>query len=240
MAIPTLRQAVESAIIAAAHVNAHQSVALALVACQRLGALGSGRWRSAARDLERIESDLATSFEQIEADIEQLAKQLDVAEDSLWAAGEAAALLDAFQEGALTWVDEGGHAERLLNDDLVFGVQVLDEPDAELQGKTLVFTWADPLQPVVWPWEGTWIASGEDQDLDLATADAVVVTDATLGAVTKLLGIQPEMAERALLELAEALTRRALLGDDEDADEDEESEVSAEAGEGNSTNGHII
>src|SRR5215468_8356298 len=49
-------QAVEAAIVASAHLAALQNVSAAAEACQRLGRLSSGRWRSAARDLAALDS----------------------------------------------------------------------------------------------------------------------------------------------------------------------------------------
>src|SRR5437899_6199343 len=55
-------QAVQAAIVASAHLAAYEHVAAAAQACQRLGSLTSGRWRSAGRDLASLEEDLQEAF----------------------------------------------------------------------------------------------------------------------------------------------------------------------------------
>jgi hypothetical protein len=224
VASPTLRTAIDTAILAAAHVNAHQAVTLAFTATQRLGTLSSGRWRSAARDLERLQADLETAFEQVQQDVARQAESLGVDSDDLWSAGEAAAMLEVFQEGALEWLDEDSAADRLLSGDLIYGVAVLDDPDDDDRGTTLVYTWGDPLRPLAWPWERAFISGSGDDALDLFTAGDVEVSDETLGAVCALLSVQPEVAEKALLEVAEALTRSALLGESDDDEDDEDDD----------------
>src|SRR5438067_3539574 len=94
-------QAVQAAIVASAHLAAYEHVAAAAQAFQRLGALTSGRWRSAGRDLARLEEELQTAFATAAAAVESRADELGVPEDALWAVGDAASTLDLLREAAL-------------------------------------------------------------------------------------------------------------------------------------------
>src|ERR1051326_5755958 len=91
-------QAVEAAIVASAHLAALQHVSAAAAACQRLGRLSSGRWRSAARDLDSLEDDLETSLESAAEQLTSRAQELGVPEEALWTVGDAAATLDLLRE----------------------------------------------------------------------------------------------------------------------------------------------
>src|ERR687888_242832 len=91
-------QAVQAAILASAHMAAFEHVSAAALACRRLGSLTSGRWRSVARDLDALEDELQTSFASAADAVTDRASNLGVPEDSLWAAGDAAATLDLLRE----------------------------------------------------------------------------------------------------------------------------------------------
>src|SRR3989442_6602081 len=74
-------QAVQAAIVASAHLAAYEHVAAAAQACQRLGALTSGRWRSAGRDLASLEEDLQTGFATAAAAVQARAGEVGEADD---------------------------------------------------------------------------------------------------------------------------------------------------------------
>src|SRR5260370_14747893 len=100
-------QAVQAAIVACAHLAAYEHVSAAAQACQRLGALTSGRWRAAGRDLATLEEDLQTAFATAAAAGESRADELGVPEDALWAVCDAAGALDLLREAALEETQEG-------------------------------------------------------------------------------------------------------------------------------------
>src|SRR3981081_1993604 len=93
-------QAVQSAIVASAHLAAYEHVAAAAQACQRLGALTSGRWRSAARDLASLEEDRETGFASVAEALTSRADDIGVPEDALWTVGDAAGTLDLLHTAA--------------------------------------------------------------------------------------------------------------------------------------------
>ena len=88
-----LDQAVQAAIVASAHGAAFERVAAARQACERLGSLSSGRWRTAARDLVKLEEDLERGLGDLARDVATRAEVAGVDEDALWTAGDAAGLL---------------------------------------------------------------------------------------------------------------------------------------------------
>src|SRR5215470_4824025 len=98
---PRVRQAVEAGIVASAHLAALQHVSAAAEACQRLGRVSSGRWRSASRDLARLEEDLQTALSSAAELLHTRADDLGVPEDALWTVGDAAGTLDMLRETAL-------------------------------------------------------------------------------------------------------------------------------------------
>src|SRR5262249_18918380 len=121
-------QAVEAAIVASAHLAALQNVSVAAEACQRLGRLSSGRWRSAARDLAALEEDLQTGPESASKAVSTSARDLDVPEDALWAVGDAAGTFDMLRDAALDSVeDDDALVVRVLEGDALFGVSFLED-----------------------------------------------------------------------------------------------------------------
>src|SRR5258706_15726832 len=86
-------QAVQAAIVASAHLAAYEHVAAAAQACQRLGSLTSGRWRSAGRDLASLEEDLQEAFATAASVVQVRADELGGPEGALWAGGGAAGAL---------------------------------------------------------------------------------------------------------------------------------------------------
>src|SRR5262249_1764689 len=133
-------------------------------ACQRLGRLTSGRWRSAARDLASLEEDLETSLTSASENLTSQAQSLQIPEDALWTVGDAAASLDMLRDGALEEIDEDDeHAGGLLEGDVLFGVSFVEDPELPDRGTTLLFGWPDPLSPASWPWQANWVVGdGED------------------------------------------------------------------------------
>src|SRR5438874_9649605 len=103
-------KAVQAAILASAHLAAYEHVVAAAQACQRLGSLSSGRWRSAARDLASLEADLHTAFASVAEAVESQAEDLGVPEDALWAVGDAAGTLDLLKPAALEEVEDDSRA----------------------------------------------------------------------------------------------------------------------------------
>jgi hypothetical protein len=236
----SLAEAVQVAIVASAHATAYERISAAAEACQRLGTLSSGRWRSATRDLERIEEDLERALEQATEDVARRASSLGVPEEALWTIGDAAAVFDTIREDALEMLNEGSDAARLLEDDLLFGVTFVDDAETPNRGRTLLFNWPDPLQPAVWPWEANWVVGEEQQqdedeenaeELDIFQAGDLQVSETLLGEICQALGVEPEAGMRALGEAAEALTRASL-----EAALDIQEEVEVED-EDESTNG---
>src|SRR5947209_13702505 len=94
-------QAVQAGIVASAHLAAFQHVSAAAEACDRLGRLTSGRWRSASRDLAALEEKLETALNSAAETLSSRADDLGVPDDALWTVGDAAATLDALRDAAL-------------------------------------------------------------------------------------------------------------------------------------------
>ena len=132
-------QAVQAAIVASAHLAAYEHVAAAAQACQRLGSLTSGRWRSAGRDLASLEEDLQTAFANAAAAVESRADELGVPEDALWAVGDAAGTLDLLREVALEETEDGGRPAAVLRGQVLFGASFVEDPDLPDRGTTLLF-----------------------------------------------------------------------------------------------------
>lgn len=235
----TLEEAVRSAIVAVAHAHALDRISTATDACERLGALSAGRWRAAARELSSIEDDLERATEQAQADLEQRAAGLDLEFEALWTAGESAAFLDAFADDALEELgDDEDLSARLLQGDALFGVSFVEDADEPNRGATLLFGWADPLQPAVWRWEATWLeiddpdGSAPPAELDLFEVSEIQLGEAMLRQAQGLLDTDEAGARQAFLDVAQALTRSSLIAaaaiDEEDRvpdDEDDEDEA---------------
>src|ERR1051326_8615839 len=122
-------QAVEAAIVASAHLAALQRVSAAAEACQRLGRLSSGRWRSAARDLASLEEDLHTALSSAAETLSTRAEAIGVPEDALWPVGDAAATLDLLRDWALEALDDDdARAAKVLEGEVLFGASMIEDP----------------------------------------------------------------------------------------------------------------
>jgi hypothetical protein len=224
-------QAVQAAIVASAHLAAYEHVAAAAQACQRLGALTSGRWRSAGRDLASLEEDLQTAFANAAAAVESRAEDLGVPEDALWAVGDAAGTLDLLREAALEETEDDGRPAAVLRGQVLFGASFVEDPELPDRGTTLLFGWPEPMSPASWPWQANWIVSdgqdnGEDEDeLDLFEAGEMEGDDSLLAELADELSCSRSDARLALRDAALALTRASLLAgaNDEDEAQDEET-----------------
>ena len=243
-------QAVQAAIVASAHLSAYEHVSAAAQACQRLGSLTSGRWRSAARDLSAIEHDLQTAFASAAEALTSRADELGVPEQALWTVGDAAGTLELLREAALEELEEDVVADRatkILNGHVLFGASFVEDPELPDRGSTLLFGWPEPLSPATWPWQANWVVSesqdgedGEDEDededddehdedeedLDLFEAGEMEGDESMLAELADELSCSRQDARAALRAAAMALTRASLLAgvgadDEEDDDEDD-------------------
>ena len=237
---PRVRQAVEAGIVASAHLAALQHVSAAAEACQRLGRLSSGRWRSAARDLSRLEEDLQTALSSAAELLSTRADDLGVPEDALWTVGDAAGTLDMLREPALEALDEDdARAAKLLEGEVLFGASFVEDPELPDRGTTLLFGWPDPLAPASWPWQANWVVgdgqdsvdgNGADQadeaeELDLFEAGEMEGDAPLLAELADELSCSREDARAALRAAAMALTRASLLaatGDEEEEEDEDE------------------
>src|SRR5690242_7830878 len=123
-------QAVQAGIVASAHMAALQHVSAAAEACQRLGQLTSGRWRSASRGLEGREDELETALSSAAEELSSRAEDLGVPEDALWTVGDAAATLDLLREQAIDGLgDSDARATAILEGEVLFGVSFVEDPD---------------------------------------------------------------------------------------------------------------
>jgi hypothetical protein len=228
-------QAVQAAILASAHLAAFEHVAAAAQACQRLGSLTSGRWRSAARDLNALEDDLQKAFAGVAETVAAHAETLGVAEDALWTVGDAAGTLDLLRDAALDEAEDDSPATRVLQGQVLLGASFVEDPELPDRGTTLLFGWPEPLTPATWPWQANWVVSdgqdnGEDHDadeLDLFEAGELEGEDAMLGELADELAISTAEARLALRDAALALTRASLLAgtaDEELSDDEDEAE----------------
>jgi hypothetical protein len=228
----TVVQAVQAAILASAHLAAYEHVAAAALACARLGALTSGRWRSAARDLSRLEEDLQPAFANAAEAVTSLADDLALPEDTLWAVGDAAGTLELLREVALDEVDQDSRAFQVLHGQVLFGASFVEDPDLPDRGTTLLFGWPEPLTPATWPWQANWVVgdgqdNGADEDeLDLYEAGEMEGDESLLAELADELSCTRQDARGALRDAALALTRASLLAGagDEQVDEDEEGQ----------------
>jgi hypothetical protein len=240
---PRVRQAVEAGIVASAHLAALQHVSAAAEACQRLGRLSSGRWRSAARDLSRLEEDLQTALSSAAELLSTRAEDLGVPEDALWTVGDAAGTLDLLREPALESLDEDdARAAKVLDGEVLFGASFVEDPELPDRGTTLLFGWPDPLAPASWPWQANWVVgegqngvdgNGSDdadaeadgaEELDLFEAGELEGDAPLLADLADELSCSREDARTALRAAAMALTRASLLAASGDDEEDEEEE----------------
>jgi hypothetical protein len=238
---PRVRQAVEAGIVASAHLAALQHVSAAAEACGRLGRLSSGRWRSAARDLSRLEEDLQTALSSAAEVLSTRADDLGVPEDALWTVGDAAGTLDMLREPALEALDEDdARAARVLEGEVLFGASFVEDPELPDRGTTLLFGWPDPLAPASWPWQANWVVGGgkdsvdgngadddseEAEELDLFEAGEMEGDAPLLAELADELSCSREDARAALRAAAMALTRASLLaasGDEEEEDDEDE------------------
>jgi hypothetical protein len=233
----TVVQAVQAAIVASAHLAAYEHVSAAAQACGRLGSLSSGRWRSAARDLEALQDDLHRGFPQLAEAVASRAAELGVEEDSLWTVGDAAGTLDMLREHALEELDDGSPAAKVLQGQVLFGVSFVEDPELPDRGTTLLFSWPEPLSPASWPWQANWVVGdgqqndGEDQadELDLFEAGELEGAESMLAELSDELRSSRSEARTALRDAAIALTRASLLAgslgdEDEDEDDDDDDE----------------
>jgi hypothetical protein len=223
-------QAVQTAILASAHLAAYEHVAAAAQACQRLGSMTSGRWRSAARDLASIEDDLQTAFANAAEAVTSRAADLGLPEDALWTVGDAAGTFDLLREAALDEVEAESRAARLLQGQVLFGASFVEDPELPDRGTTLLFGWPEPLAPATWPWQANWVVgdgqdNGEDEDeLDLYESGEMEGDDSLLAELADELSCSRQDARSALRDAALALTRASLLAGAADDDEDEGEE----------------
>lgn len=225
-------QAVQAAIVASAHLAAFEHVAAAAQACTRLGSLTSGRWRSAARELDTLEEDLQSAFATAAEVVASNADDIGIPEAALWSVGDAAGTLDLLRVAARDEVDAESPAAQVLQGEVLFGASFIEDPDLPDRGSTLLFGWPDPLSPATWPWQANWVA-GDDQgdgdeseanELDLFEAGEPEGEESLLADLAEELSCSQEEARTALREAALALTRASLLASagDEGEDEDEE------------------
>jgi hypothetical protein len=234
---PSVEQAVQAAIVASAHLAAFEHVAAAAQACQRLGSLTSGRWRSAARDLDALEEDLQTAFATAAEVVASSAEEIGIPEDALWSVGDAAGTLDLLRAAAIEEVETESRAAQVLRGKVLFGASFVEDPDLPDRGATLLFGWPDPLSPATWPWQANWVVGdgqdngedGEANELDLFEAGEPEGDESMLGGLAEELSCSRQEARTALREAALALTRASLLAgaaDDDEEEEDAEDETS--------------
>ena len=231
---PSVVQAVQAAILASAHLAAYEHVAAAAHACQRLGGLTTGRWRSAARDLGKLEEDLQTAFATAAEVVTSRADEIAIPEEALWSVGDAAGTLDLLRAAALEEVEAESRAAQVLRGEVLFGASFVEDPDLPDRGATLLFGWPDPLSPATWPWQANWVVGdgqdngedGEANELDLFEAGEPEGDETLLADLAEELSCSQPEARTALREAALALTRASLLAgaDDDDADDDEAEE----------------
>jgi hypothetical protein len=230
-------RAVQAGILASAHMASFEHVGAAAQACRRLGSLSSGRWRSAARDLDALEGDLLTAYTSAAEALSERADELGIPEEALWTVGDAAGTLEMLREAALEQVDDDdARTRKLLDGDVLFGVSFVEDPELPDRGTTLLFGWPDPLNPVTWPWQANWVVGdGQDtasddedsdgaEELDLFEAGEMEGDESILGDLAAELGCSRQEARSALRSAAMALTRASLLASVADEEEEEEDD----------------
>ena len=94
------------------------------------------------------------AFATAAAAVESRADELGVAEDALWAVGDAAGTLDLLRDAALDEVEDGSRPAAVLRGQIVFGASFVEDPELPDRGTTLLFGWPEPLAPASWPWSG--------------------------------------------------------------------------------------
>ncbi|HLZ30256.1 MAG TPA: hypothetical protein VKV73_23275 [Chloroflexota bacterium] len=235
-ASPSVVKAVEAAIVASAHLAAYEHVAAAAQACQRLGGLAGGRWRSAAGDLSALEEDLQSAFAIAAEAVASCADDIGIPEDALWSVGDAAGTLALLRPAALEEVEAESRAEQVLQGEVLFGTSFVEDPDLPDRGATLLFGWPDPLSPATWPWQANWVVGdgqdngeeGEANELDLFEAGEPEGDEAMLADLAEELDCSLPEARAALRAAALALTRASLLAGVADDDDEEEEEADDE------------
>jgi len=232
-------QAVQAAIVASAHLAAYEHVSAAAQACQRLGSLTSGRWRSAARDLATLEDDLQTAFASAAGELTSRADAIGIPEETLWTVGDAAGTLDLLRESALEELEQDAPAARVLEGQVLFGASFVEDAELPDRGTTLLFGWPSPLDPASWPWQANWVVSDSDADgdaeaeaeeLDLFETGELEGEESMLSDLAAELSCTTQEARIALRDAATALTRASLLAgaraeDDEDDDDTTDGEL---------------
>jgi hypothetical protein len=232
-------QAVQAAIVASAHLAAYEHVAAAAQACQRLGSMTSGRWRSAARDLATLEEDLQTAFASAAEELASKADTIGVPEETLWTVGDAAGTLDLLHEPALEELEPDARAARVLDGQVLFGASFMEDAELPDRGTTLLFGWPAPLDPASWPWQANWVvgdsdangdAEAEAEQLDLFETGELEGEESMLSELAAELSCTTQEARLALRDAAMALTRASLLAgahteDDEDEDDTTDGEL---------------
>jgi hypothetical protein len=232
-------QAVQAAIVASAHLAAYEHVAAAAQACQRLGNMTSGRWRSAARDLATLEEDLQTAFASAAEELASKADTIGVPEETLWTVGDAAGTLDLLHEPALAELEPDARAARVLDGQVLFGASFMEDAELPDRGTTLLFGWPAPLDPASWPWQANWVvgdsdangdAEAEAEQLDLFETGELEGEESMLSELAAELSCTTQEARVALRDAAMALTRASLLAgahteDDEDEDDTTDGEL---------------
>jgi hypothetical protein len=228
-------QAVQASIVASAHLAAYEHVAAAAQACQRLGSMTSGRWRSAARDLSTLEADLQTAFSSAAEELASRADAIGVPEETLWNVGDAAGTLDLLREAALEELEPDARAAQVLGGQVLFGASFTEDAELPDRGTTLLFGWPAPLDPATWSWEANWVVGDTDangqgeadaEELDVFETGELEGEDSMLSELAAELSSTTEEARLALRDAAMALTRASLLAGahaDEDEDEDDDS-----------------
>jgi hypothetical protein len=228
---PSVVQAVQTAIVASAHLAAYEHVAAAAQACQRLGTLTSGRWRSAARDLGSLEEDLQSAFANAAEAVTSRAGDLGVPEDALWTVGDAAGTLDLLRPAALEEVEDESQASKVLQGQVLFGTSFVEDPELPDRGTTLLFGWPEPLSPATWPWQANWVVgdgqddNADEDELDLYEAGEMEGDESLLAELADELSCSRQDARTALREAALALTRASLLAGATDDDEEDEEDT---------------
>jgi hypothetical protein len=232
-------QAVQAAIVASAHLAAYEHVAAAAQACQRLGSMTSGRWRSAARDLATLEEDLQTAFASAAEELASKADTIGVPEETLWTVGDAAGTLDLLHEPALEELEPDARAARVLDGQVLFGASFMEDAELPDRGTTLLFGWPAPLDPASWPWQANWVvgdsdangdAEAEAEQLDVFETGELEGEESMLSELAAELSCTTQEARVALRDAAMALTRASLLAgahteDDEDEDDTTDGEL---------------
>lgn len=227
-------QAVQASIVASAHLAAYEHVAAAAQACQRLGSMTSGRWRSAARDLSTLEADLQTAFSSAAEELASRADAIGVPEETLWNVGDAAGTLELLREAALEELEPDARAAQVLQGQVLFGASFTEDAELPDRGTTLLFGWPAPLDPATWSWEANWVVGDTDangqgeteaEELDLFETGELEGDDSMLSELAAELSSSTEEARLALHDAAMALTRASLLAGahaDEDENEDDD------------------